>query len=240
MSDPFQMTEETLTKAESDAGFATTASDFMFVIDCTHTMQWVLDTICDTIEEVVDIFEKDNLRMRYGIVEFRDRMYDKPEDFALKLHQFGDSSFTEDIEMLKKSLLKLKAEGGGPLKESVFDAIKCAIKNADWRDDILKIVVLITDAEPRTPDLEVKSWKECMEILEQEEIDLHLVVTEEHNKKYKKLKFIDSEETRVLLYTLGEGEAHKSQLKENLRGVGYSSGQKIAKRNAAKGFQGVY
>ena len=66
------MTDEKLAGATSDREYSTVASDFYFVIDCTQTMQWVLDTICQNLAKLIDIFEEGKLRMRYGILEFRD------------------------------------------------------------------------------------------------------------------------------------------------------------------------
>lgn len=244
----FTLVEEDLAGAKSDEGYATAASDFYFVIDCTRTMQWVLNTICDNLLAVVKIFEDGGLRMRYGVLEFRDRKY--CEDDSLIHHFFGDSNsscegshFTDDVSELSSVLGKLKAEGGGPPKESVFDALKHAVLCPNWRNDATRIVVLFTDAEPHVRDVEVGSWQECIEIIEKSGIDmLHLVVSEKHIEKYRILRLIqgpNSEDLPGDLLPLGDSEHSSESLKKVLEGIGYSSTSKTTMDNAKKGFRGV-
>lgn len=256
----FSLVQEDLAGAASDEGYATAASDFYFVIDCTHTMQWVLDTICDNLMEVVKIFEDGGLRMRYGVLEFRDRKYNGGKAIRLKHHRFGKSfnfgrsyedsetqcsgsHFTEDVSELSSVLKGLVAKEGGPPKESVFDALKHAVECPDWRDDATRIVVLFTDAEPHNPDTEVKSWQECIEIIENSGIDmLHLVVAEKHLDKYRKLRLIQGPNDEDLpgdLLSLGDSEHASESLKKVLEGIGYSSTRKAAMDNAKKGFRGT-
>ena len=237
----FRLTEEVLASSGSDEGFATAASDFLFVIDCTQTMQWVLDSICKYLMDVVKIFEDGKLRMRYGVLEFRDRKYDQTN--SLIFHKFNTSYFTEDVGNIKKTLESLKAKMGGPPKESVFDALKHAVEDPDWRDDATRIVVLFTDAEPHSPDLEVKSWDECIDIIEESKIDmLHLVVAEEHAEQYRKLRLIqgpDGEDLPGDLVILGDSEQSGDKLRQILEGIGYSSQRKAAMDNAKRGFRGT-
>ena len=101
----FRLTEEVLATSSSDEGFATASSDFLFVIDCTQTMQWVLDSICKYLMDVVKIFEDGKLRMRYGVLEFRDRKYD--ETNSLIFHKFKNSYFTDVVGNIKKTLESL-------------------------------------------------------------------------------------------------------------------------------------
>jgi len=61
----FVLDDNTLAQSvDSSADKATATSDFLFLIDCTNTMDWVLDTLVNTILEVADIFNEDALRMR--------------------------------------------------------------------------------------------------------------------------------------------------------------------------------
>ena len=236
----FNMTDEKLAGATSDRDYSTVASDFYFVIDCTQTMQWVLDTICQNLAKLVGIFEEGRLRMRYGILEFRDSKVQKE---PMIQHKFGKSHFTADPSELKKKLLSLTAKGGGPPKESVFDALKMAVEEPDWREDTTKIVVLFTDAQPHKPDVNVKSWQECCDVIEASGIDmLHLVVHKDYLDDYKKLRLIEDKEGNDLpgeLLPLGDSKEAGTKLVDVLEGIGYSSQRLAAKNNAKGGFRGV-
>ena len=234
------MTEEKLASATSDRDYSTAASDFYFVIDCTHTMQWVLDSICQNLIKLTDIFDEAKLRMRYGLLEFRDNKVQKE---PMVQHNFEDSHFTTDSTLLKKELSTLTAKGGGPPKESVFDALKMAAEEPDWRDDATRIVVLFTDAQPHKPDVNVKSWQDCCDIIEASGIDmLHLVVSKDHMKDYEKLKLIQDGDGKDLpgeLLPLGDSKESAEHLVKILEGIGYSSKRLASKNNAKKGFRGV-
>lgn len=227
----FALDENTLAQSiDASADKATVASDFLFLIDCTRTMEWVINTLVDTILEVVDIFDEDGLRMRYGVVEFRDQLRDL-ESIRMIHHEFNGSHFTDDANILRKCLKTLKAMGGGPPKESIFDAIKIGLEQSDWRDDASKFVVILTDSEgPIREDLFVKGWKECISIIETAEIDmLHVVRSAEWQEEFVNFSQIegkDGEDLAVFLHDIGEKETAQNELKKVLRGIGYSSRKK--------------
>jgi len=240
------MTDEVLATTSSDQGYATASSDFLFVIDCTATMQWVLDTICQNLKMLVAIFGQEKLRMRYGVLEFRDRKYARGEsskERALEFHEFKDSKFTDSVEEIGSALSSLVAEGGGPPKESVLDALKHAVEDPDWRDDATRVVVLFTDALPYTPDVEVRDWEEAIDIIEESQIDmLHMVIPVEHHKQYEKLRLAqtkDGEDLPGELLPLGASTEDSERLRKVLEGIGYSSGRQAAMNNAKKGFRGT-
>ena len=240
MGERWSMTDEVLASSGSDSDYSTAASDFYFVIDCTQTMQWVLDTICENLKRLVEIFDEAKLRMRYGVLEFRDN---KVQNEPMVQHLFQDSHFTEKIEKFEKILLSLSASGGGPPKESVFDALKLAVEEPDWRQDATRIVVLFTDAEPHKPDVNVKSWEECIEIIESSGIDmLHMVVSKEHIKKYQTLKLIQGSDGNDLpgeLLSLGDSKQSGEKLVKVLEGIGYSSKRQASIKRAKQGFRGL-
>ena len=227
----FSLDENTLAQSiDATADKATAASDFLFLIDCTDTMSWVINTLVDTILEVVEIFDEDGLRMRYGVVEFRDMLRDM-ESTRMIHHEFNGSHFTNDAEILRKCLKKLQAMGGGPPKESIFDAIKTGLEQSDWRNDASKFVVILTDSEgPILNDFSVKGWKECISIIETAEIDmLHVVRSAEWKSNFVNFSQIegkDGEDLAVFIHDIGEKETAQNELKKVLRGIGYSSRKK--------------
>jgi len=228
-AETFSLASESLAKAmDASQQKATAASDFLFLIDCTQTMQWVIDTLVETINELVDMFEEEALRMRYGVVEFRDMLRDKPH-LRMVHHTFeGNSFFTEKASSLKSVLSSLKAIGGGPPKESVFEAFKVGLSQSDWRKDSAKIVVLLTDCEgPLSPDHSVKNWKEAIELIESADLDmLHVVRKPDHKAEFERFSRIegrDGEDLPVFILDLGDSLASRKQLMDTLKGIGYSS-----------------
>jgi hypothetical protein len=238
----FVLDDNTLAQSvDSSADKATATSDFLFLIDCTNTMDWVLDTLVNTILEVADIFNEDALRMRYGVVEFRDMLRDMKE-ISMVHHEFKGSHFTDDPLVLKKCLTKLEAKGGGPPKESIFEAIKTGIEQSDWRDDASKFLVILTDSEgPILNDYSVKGWPQCIEIIEKAEIDmLHVVRKEEFSKNFVNFSQIDGkdgEDLAVTIHDIGVKETAQENLKKVLRGIGYSSRKKARSERNKKRFR---
>ena len=238
----FVLDDNTLAQSvDSSADRATAASDFLFLIDCTNTMDWVLKTLVDTILEVVDIFNEDGLRMRYGVVEFRDMLRDM-EEIRMVHHDFNGSHFTDDPIALKKCLMKLQAKGGGPPKESIFEAIKTGLEQSDWRDDASKFVVILTDsAGPILNDFSVKGWLQCIEIIEKADIDmLHVVRQEEFREEFVNFSQIDGkdgEDLAVTIHDIGVKETAQEKLKKVLRGIGYSSRKKARSERNKKRFR---
>jgi hypothetical protein len=68
------------------------SADVLFVLDCTGSMQGEIDAIKDAITSFADTIEKDGVRVRVGLVEFRDRLINE-EHRALA---FEGSTFTKD------------------------------------------------------------------------------------------------------------------------------------------------
>lgn len=240
-AETFSLARESLAKAmDSSKQKATAASDFLFLIDCTQTMQWVIDTLVETINELVDMFEEEALRMRYGVVEFRDMLRDK-SDIRMIHHTFENGSFfTEKASSLKSVLSSLEAKGGGPPKESVFEAFKIGLSQSDWRKDSAKIVVLLTDSDgPLSPDFSVKNWKEAIELIEDADLDmLHVVRRPEHKEEFERFSRIegrDGEDLPVFILDLGDSSTSKKQLITTLKGIGYSSRKQARqKRNKSR------
>ena len=240
-TETFSLTSESLAKAmDASQQKATAASDFLFLIDYTQTMQWVIDTLVETINELVDMFEEEALRMRYGVVEFRDMLRDK-SDIRMIHHIFeGGSFFTEKAASLKSVLNSLEAKGGGPPKESVFEAFKIGLSQSDWRKDSAKIVVLLTDCDgPLSPDFSVKNWKEAIELIEAADLDmLHVVRRPEHKGEFERFSRIegrDGEDLPVFILDLGDSMSSKKQLITTLKGIGYSSRKQARqKRNKSR------
>ena len=82
--DDFTITDETPMTVTSSDNWALRRADVVFIIDCTRTMDTTLQVVLNTIEEVVGVYEKANVKIRMGLTEFRDQQY--PEDERKNLH----------------------------------------------------------------------------------------------------------------------------------------------------------
>ncbi|KAH7912674.1 hypothetical protein BJ138DRAFT_750081 [Hygrophoropsis aurantiaca] len=122
-----------------------TALDIIFLQDATGSQQPYIDNaraeinqICTTLA-TTGSFAPGNLRI--GLVAFRDH---PPQDntFVTQYHPL-----TSDVGLVRSQLSRLAAHGGGDGPEAQSDAMAVAL-TANWRDDAVKIVILITDAPP--------------------------------------------------------------------------------------------
>jgi hypothetical protein len=79
--------------------------------------------------------------LRMGLIAFRDH---PPQDKTFVTQEYA---FTTSTSVMASNLKGLSAHGGGDGPESVTDALHGAL-NAKWREDAMKIVILVTDAPP--------------------------------------------------------------------------------------------
>jgi Mg-chelatase subunit ChlD len=152
--------------AEIDVSqFASPRADVIFTFDCTGSMGVEIKAVQAAILDFADLFEKENIRLRLGLIEFRDRTIGE----EIKHHSFSGEEFTQDAVAFKSAISGLEAMGGGPEPESSFDALMMACR-AKWGDG-QKVIVHITDAPPQTPDKDTKSVDEVISEFESVGID---------------------------------------------------------------------
>lgn len=117
----------------------------LFLQDSTGSQQPYINQAKVAIDGIMTTLAKsgtwDKKDLRFGLIAFRDH---PPQDstFVTKTHPF-----TSDVSQMETNLSNLTASGGGDGPEAQTAALNEAV-NADWRDDAVKIVVLITDAPP--------------------------------------------------------------------------------------------
>ena len=160
---------------------STKEADIMFVFDCTGSMGGEIRAMQDAIIDFANIVITEGLNIRLGLIEFRDRTIGEEP----VLHSFSDGVFTKKIKEFQSTTDKLKATGGGPEPESSADALMLAL-DQPFRDCPNKTIVLITDAPPRIPDKETKSYEEVIEKLKEKDINQLYVVTMLQNPKCHK------------------------------------------------------
>ena len=115
-------------------------------------MQGEIDGIKETIMEFADTIEKDGVRARVGLIEFRDRLINE-EHRVLK---FNGEVFTNNPNLFRQEVAKLRAYGGGDAPESSLDAVMLGLRQP-FDSESNKVIVLVTDAPPHIPDQETQN-----------------------------------------------------------------------------------
>ena len=191
----------------------------MFVLDVTGSMNWAIEGIRDGIIEFAGELEKHKLDVRVGLAAFRDHLVMMPEakkgtvrparrkraasppgmipgfdgmrplDRAPRMLTIGDEVFTKNYRAFGSLVGEnLVAAGGGDGPESSFDALALASRQP-FREDASRALILITDADPHIPDLEVKSTGRMVALLHEAGINqLHLVIRNEFRPIYTPLQ----------------------------------------------------
>ncbi len=173
--------------------------DVMFVLDVTASMGGEIKGVRDGIGQFVSGMKKEDLDVHVGLTYYRDRIRhgidsppEDPQTFKFKVkdnRSTKDSPFTDDVEGFRTKVSKLEAKGGDDLPESALDALVHASRQK-FRKGAIRVLLLITDAEPHIPDKEMKTLKQAERALLKNDIQqIHLVVREgEGDEQYKTLQ----------------------------------------------------
>lgn len=183
-------------------------ADIMFVLDCTGSMQGEIDAIRDAMVSFTETIKSDGVRVRVGLVEFRDRLINE-EHRALK---FAGEVFTDNPDLFRQQVTPLKAGGGGDEPESSLDALMLALQQP-FSPDAQKVIVLVTDAPPHIPDKETKDIETVVNKIGEvglEQLYLVIRVKNSENKIYLKLL----EKTRGLAFDLGQGDDFRQRTED--------------------------
>ena len=196
-------------------------ADIMFVLDCTGSMQGEIDGIKETIMEFADTIEKDRVRVRLGLIEFRDRLIDE-EHQVLK---FNGEVFTNNPILFRQKVTKMKAYGGGDAPESSLDAVMLALAQPfDLESN--KAIVLVTDAPPHIPDKETQNIQEVVTAIQNRGIEqFYLVIATQNSESQVYLKLLSG--VKGMAFDLGKGDDFRSRA-ENFKRTLMSLGKTIS------------
>jgi len=106
-------------------------------------LQTELKAIVGRVEEA-----NPGIDIRTGLVVYRD----KGDAFVVR-----EVPFTDNIEDFRQSLNAQSADGGGDTPEAMHTAMQTGLE-MDWRDDALKINLLVADAPPHDRHLD-ETWE---------------------------------------------------------------------------------
>lgn len=184
------------------------SADIMFVLDCTGSMGGEIEAIKDAIMDFADTIESEGVRVRVGLVEFRDRL-NREEHRVLT---FNGEPFTNSPAAFRGQVALLRAGGGGDEPESSLDAILLALRQP-FTTQGSKVIVLVTDAPPHIPDLEAQSIAQVVQAIRDAQVQqLYLVVRTQDPNSQVYLKLLEG--TRGMAFELGKGDDFRSRAED--------------------------
>ena len=125
--------------------------------------------------------------LRVGLVTYRDH-----EDEGISYLTNIDIDLTTNIKEVVKIINLLNCWGGKDEPEAVFDGLKVAIKDVDWRDDSIKFIYHILDAPnhgKKYNNIEEDKYEECPNNINVDEL---LIEMRNKDIKYTVIKLNDS------------------------------------------------
>lgn len=180
-------------------------ADVMFVLDCTGSMGGEINAIRDAITSFADTINSDGVRVRVGLIEYRDRLIHEEQ----RVLTFDGEVFTNNPDTFKRQISKLEASGGGDIPESTLDALMLALRQP-FATDSNKVIVLITDAPPHIPDKETRSIEEVVAEIKSvgiQQVYLVMRTTDSSSQVYLKLL----EGTKGMAFDIGKGDDFRTR-----------------------------
>jgi hypothetical protein len=117
--------------------------DLCFVIDTTGSMGSFIQTAQRQLLDAISVLSADqSIDLQTGLVEYRDR---PPQDntFITRIYPL-----TTDMQEMQVVINKLRADGGGDAPEAVYDGVRDACKQMQWRKHSCRFILLVGDAPP--------------------------------------------------------------------------------------------
>ena len=114
--------------------------DVVFVVDATNSMEFVIDTVKKRVTDLVGRIQNLVPNARIGIVVFKD----KGDDFTVRM-----SSLSFHADKLQSFISSVKAGGGGDYEEAVYDAVRTAVDDMDWRQYANRAMVVVSSSPPK-------------------------------------------------------------------------------------------
>jgi hypothetical protein len=119
---------------------ATPTIDVAFILDTTGSMSEEIDAVKSTIGKVTSSLRQQNVAVRIGLVEYKDRT----DPFVTKVYPISSN-----VDHFLTSVAGLEAGGGGDTPESVNEGIHVALTKLAWStDSVGRFAFLIGDAPP--------------------------------------------------------------------------------------------
>lgn len=128
---------------QSIEGYRNAGLDLAVLIDTTSSMDPLIQSTKRAIDQIITDFGALVPNLKIAIVAFRDEQ----DDYLTKVQDL-----TDDRYRILNFLDGLDADGGGDTPEAVYEAIRVAFEDLEWRQGAYRAVLLVGDAPPHRDD----------------------------------------------------------------------------------------
>jgi hypothetical protein len=118
--------------------------DVVFVIDGTNSMQFAIDAVKTRLRGLVGRIQAIVPNARVGFVIYKD----KGDDFTVRM-----SSLSFHADKLQAFINSIQAGGGGDYEEAVYEGMRSAIDDLDWRKYAHRAIVLVPSSPPHKAEI---------------------------------------------------------------------------------------
>ena len=173
----------------------------MFVIDSTGSMGDAINNVKTGITSFVNSLETQGVKLRIGIVEYRDIEEDGLDSTII--HELNHSPWMNSTSEMVGVLGGIAADGGGDIPESVIDGLGYLVdgETIPWSSDSYKFAVVLTDAGYKVANRHgFNSLQEVADALLAAGINTSVVTEESEFSTYEEL-YTTTGGTRANIYS---------------------------------------
>jgi von Willebrand factor type A domain len=114
--------------------------DLAFILDTTGSMSEEITAVKATIQKVASALASSNVRLRIGLVEYKDRT----DAFVTRVYPM-----TSDAAKFSRTVAGISANGGGDTPESMNEGLHVGLTGLEWSGNaVARMAFLIADAPP--------------------------------------------------------------------------------------------
>jgi len=127
-------------RLRSQRALGTRTIDVAFILDSTGSMHEEIAAVKATIQTVASSLRNSDVRIRVGLVEFKDRS----DEYVTRVFPMST-----ELSLFSQQVAAVSASGGGDDPESVNEALHVGVQQLGWNDDAFaKLAFLVGDAPP--------------------------------------------------------------------------------------------
>ena len=187
--------------AGTRTGTAPKKAELVFVIDSTGSMGDAINNVKTGITSFVNSLETQGVKLRIGIVEYRDIEEDGLDSTII--HELNHSPWMNSTSEMVGVLGGIAADGGGDIPESVIDGLGYLVdgETIPWSSDSYKFAVVLTDAGYKVANRHgFNSLQEVADALLAAGINTSVVTEESEFSTYEEL-YTTTGGTRANIYS---------------------------------------
>lgn len=176
-------------------------TELVFVIDSTGSMGDAINNVKTGITSFVNSLETQGVKLRIGIVEYRDIEEDGLDSTII--HELNHSPWMNSTSEMVGVLGGIAADGGGDIPESVIDGLGYLVdgETIPWSSDSYKFAVVLTDAGYKVANRHgFNSLQEVADALLAAGINTSVVTEESEFSTYEEL-YTTTGGTRANIYS---------------------------------------